>query len=104
MNNKPQYIKAFELNLKEVLKINKKLKVAGFCFGHQLIAQIFGAKIEKRTLKTGTECIVGKSHDLGKIDYLSKLSNGEDFKVKLYEYHSDYIVNVPKGLRCIGTS
>jgi GMP synthase-like glutamine amidotransferase len=40
-------------NLMEALRINSHLKVSGFCFGHQLIAQAFGARVEKKSLARG---------------------------------------------------
>lgn len=48
VNKKHEYMKIFVENLMEALEINKKLKVLGFCFGHQLVAQAHGARIEKR--------------------------------------------------------
>ena len=41
----PPLVAKFEAELFKALELNKKLKVAGFCFGHQMIAQAFGAKI-----------------------------------------------------------
>ena len=56
----------------DALEINQELKVAGFCFGHQLIAQAFGARVEKRSLARGLEVIEGAGqHELGDIQYFS---------------------------------
>ena len=53
-------------NLMEALKINKKLKVSGICFGHQLVAQAYGARVEKRALIRGPEWISSpEAHNLG---------------------------------------
>jgi GMP synthase-like glutamine amidotransferase len=37
----------------KALEINKSLKVTGFCFGHQMIAQAFGAKVQKKHVTSG---------------------------------------------------
>lgn len=38
-------MKIFQKNLVQALKINKQLKVTGFCFGHQFVAHAFGGRI-----------------------------------------------------------
>lgn len=45
VNSKHPFMQTFIDNLVEALEMNKELKVIGFCFGHQLIAQAFGARI-----------------------------------------------------------
>ena len=46
-------ITQFKNNLSKALNINKNLKVAGFCFGHQLIAIDMGAKAQRLGLAYG---------------------------------------------------
>lgn len=41
----------------EAYKLSKGLKLIGVCFGHQLLAQSFGAKIEKLKRVDGTETV-----------------------------------------------
>lgn len=56
----------------DALQINQELKVAGFCFGHQLISQAFGSRVEKRSLARGLEVIEANgAHNLGEVPYLS---------------------------------
>jgi GMP synthase-like glutamine amidotransferase len=38
-------MKVFQKNLVQALKVNQKLKVSGFCFGHQLVAHAFGGRV-----------------------------------------------------------
>jgi len=37
------------------MEANKKLRVFGVCFGHQLLAKYFNAKVERRVRKAGLE-------------------------------------------------
>ena len=89
-------IQKFQAQLFSALEVNKKLKVLGFCYGHQMIAQALGAKVEKKHVTSGLQYISApKPHNLGNIAFLSDLGNGENYKIKIYEYHSDYITTVP---------
>ena len=55
VNSMHPYMKIFQQNLVQALKVNRKLKVTGFCFGHQIIAHAFGGRIEKKDLIRGPE-------------------------------------------------
>lgn len=76
----------------------------GFCFGHQLISYIHGSRVEKRHQARGLEEILIRPHQLGDISYLSELYSAGEYKLKIYEFHSDYVVDVPQGFSCIGDS
>ena len=76
VNNMHEYMKLFVANLVVALDLNKKLKVTGGCFGHQLLAQAYGARIEKRQLTRGPEIVTCKPHNLGEVSYLSELCSG----------------------------
>jgi GMP synthase-like glutamine amidotransferase len=45
-----------------------------------------------------------KIHSLGKIKYFKDVFNLNLGKLKLYEFHSDYVTEVPKGLKCLAES
>ena len=81
----PDSIQKFQGNLLKALEINKKMKVLGFCFGHQMLAQAFGAKVQKKHVSSGLEFVKAPSaHGLGKVPFLEDLGNGENYKVKIY--------------------
>ena len=70
-----------------------------------MIAQAYGAKVIKKHVSSGLEYVKApKKHNLGNIPYLEELENGENYKVKIYEYHSDYVTSTPKNMVCIGSS
>ena len=48
VNNMHPHMRKVASHLKDALAINKQLKMVGFCFGHQLLANIHGARVEKR--------------------------------------------------------
>ena len=50
----------------------------------------------------GLEYISLKQHSYGEISYLNELYSVEDFIPKIYEFHGDYVVDVPEGFTCIG--
>jgi anthranilate/para-aminobenzoate synthase component II len=43
--------------LKEAVKVNPKLKILGICFGHQVLAKMFGGKIVQKKQIAGVERI-----------------------------------------------
>jgi GMP synthase-like glutamine amidotransferase len=104
VNSMHSLIRKFATNLMKALEANKHLKVMGSCFGHQLIAQSFGGRVEKRSLARGPEVITSVPHDLESISYLANLNHGEAFNLKMYEFHSDYVVTLPPGFSCIANS
>lgn len=53
VNNMHPYMRTLCDNLKLALAMNQKLKMIGFCFGHQLLANLHGAIIETRSQVRG---------------------------------------------------
>lgn len=53
----------------ETLKMNKKLKVLGICFGHQFIAHSNKAEITSKTLDKGLLNINFSLEDLSNVPY-----------------------------------
>jgi anthranilate/para-aminobenzoate synthase component II len=44
-------------NLMEAYLVNKKLRIVGVCFGHQIISHYFKAKLVKKERKGGLETV-----------------------------------------------
>jgi GMP synthase-like glutamine amidotransferase len=51
----PAHLKGLASNIVAATKKNKKLKVLGICFGHQLLSKYFGSKLEKKGRIGGIE-------------------------------------------------
>lgn len=54
----------------QAYKKSNKLKIIGFCFGHQLIANYSKAKISKRERKGGLESVFFMKSLIEKFKYL----------------------------------
>jgi GMP synthase-like glutamine amidotransferase len=63
-------VEEFSSNLKKALQINKKIKVLGFCFGHQLISHLYGGILRKKKSVLGEEKIDLISENISKINVL----------------------------------
>ncbi len=64
------------------------LPVLGLCYGHQLIAQIFGGKVEPAKRKE-----FGSAHTV--IDKPVGVLNGMSRKERVWMSHSDTVISVP---------
>jgi len=69
----------------------QKIPMVGICFGHQILAQALGGKVEK--FSGGWS--VGKQHY--EVD-------GIEGGVDLMAWHQDQIVELPQGARAVGSS
>ncbi|MFV0491886.1 MAG: type 1 glutamine amidotransferase [Pseudorhodobacter sp.] len=68
---------------------DQDVPVVGICFGHQIIAQAMGGKVEK----------FGRGWSIGATDYDLQ---GE--KVTLNAWHQDQVTRIPEGARVVGHS
>lgn len=70
-------------------KNNKKLKLIGVCYGHQLISQYFQSSVIKKKFTNGIEKIIIDKDIAKKYDILVDLEEIEN----LYqtELHEDYV-------------
>ncbi|KAB7615471.1 type 1 glutamine amidotransferase [Amylibacter sp. SFDW26] len=67
------------------------IPLVGVCFGHQIIAQALGGKVEK----------FDGGWSIGHTDYLM---DGQDTPMQLNAWHQDQVVELPKDARVIGSS
>lgn len=79
----------------------QKLPILGVCFGHQLIAQIFGGKVEKN--KRGWE--VGSCDlDLTEAGKSDLLFHSIPPRFKVMQSHQDIVTQLPPGAECLASS
>ena len=87
-----QWIDYLKMKLREMSKVRKP--VLGICFGHQLIADTFGGKVEKnlKGWEIGS-CEVNLTKDAMKNELFSGLSS----PLCVYQSHQDIVVSLPDG-------
>jgi GMP synthase-like glutamine amidotransferase len=69
---------------------DEKVKMLGICFGHQLIAETLGGRVEKAVVGTG----LGVRNAKMISNKLSKELNLQE--IRLNNYHQDQVVSLPK--------
>lgn len=69
----------------------KHIPLVGVCFGHQIIAQALGGKVEK-------------FHGGWSIGHSEYIMEGLEAPVPLNAWHQDQVVKIPEGARVVGTS
>ena len=70
---------------------SKDIPIVGICFGHQVIAQALGGKVEK----------FDGGWSVGRVEY--KLDGHTD-AVPLYAWHQDQVIEIPEDARVIGST
>ncbi|MEO0397841.1 MAG: type 1 glutamine amidotransferase [Pseudomonadota bacterium] len=73
---------------------DKKVKLIGICFGHQIIAQALGGRVEKSD----------KGFGVGAMDYELVNLGALSQSISLYAWHQDQIVHAPEGAEVIARS
>jgi len=99
-----QNIRTFSNNLIQAFALKPELKVVASCFGHQLISYAYGIKVEKRKQMRSLENLTLDSQVLAHVPYLKEMSKINTGKMRVYEFHSDYVTEVPKGFKNIAFS
>jgi len=92
--DKLEWIENVKIALKKIRKMKKP--ILGICFGHQLIAETFGGKVELNPKGWELGSYEIELTDLGKS---SRLFNNFSSKSIVYESHQDYVVKLPEGAR-----
>ena len=74
---------------------NIEVPVLGICYGHQMIAQLFGGKVEK-----GREREYGKKKAF--LEVVSPLFEGLEKEEQVWMSHYDQVIELPSNLNVIG--
>lgn len=81
--------------------VESDLPVLGICYGHQLIADAMGGRVEKNP----------RGREIGTIDVLlraeasdDRLFSGLPANLRVHATHVESVVELPSGTRCLGTS
>lgn len=73
----------------EAYSVNKKLKIIGVCFGHQIISHYFKAKLVKKERKGGLETVNFDQALIQSYPFFSSLISKTSYV--LSEHHEDYV-------------
>ncbi|EDO43388.1 predicted protein, partial [Nematostella vectensis] len=97
-----QWIKATKEFIAKASMLERKPKIVGICFGHQLIADALGGKVGLNPAKDfvlQSEEI--KPSDKGDVLIKELFKNGP---IKILESHSECILELPKGAKTLASS
>tara|TARA_Y100000310_G_scaffold345659_1_gene467864 strand:+ start:32103 stop:33626 length:1524 start_codon:yes stop_codon:yes gene_type:complete len=78
---------------KELLELG--IPILGICYGHQLLAQVLGAKVIPANKEYGKETLTVKK---------SKLLKGLDKKEQVWASHGDTVLSAPEGFEVVGAT
>ena len=90
------WLKPLKVFLEKCLE--ERIPIFGVCFGHQLLAEVLGGKVEK--FKRGWSLGVSKYQIDQDFSWTSNLPQ----KLNVYSFHQDQIVETPKGSTVIAFS
>ncbi|MBE0448767.1 MAG: type 1 glutamine amidotransferase [Actinobacteria bacterium] len=76
--------------------IVSRIPILGICFGHQLIAKVFGTEVVRRELRAGFA-------DIEKVED-DPIFSGLPSRWRSSVYHRDQVESVPEGFRLIATA
>lgn len=77
---------------------NHCIPILGICFGHEILAELHGAKISR------LEKISNSKQQIININNRSPIFNSLPKKIKVYENHNLYVKTLPKDFKIIASS